>query len=108
MPSTQTYAPHQPIFLLFRDQSSESVPPSLLHHVDQGDYFGTLATVLNFVRGALIDDMYDPSNRTMGKARSITVLDGMKDDLIHLQNNYDVIKKTKNSASPLLNKKDPQ
>lgn len=95
MPSTQTYTPHQPIFLLFRDQSPESTPPSLLHHVEQGDYFGTLATVLNFVRGALIDDLYDPANRTMSKARSISVLEGMKDDLIHLQNNYDIIKKQK-------------
>ena len=93
MPDTKTYTPHRPIMWFVRDESTRSHPPSLLLHVEQGDYFGTLATVLNFVREGMMNDFPNPKNSTMPQEKSLHLLEGMRDDLVYLQNNYDLVKK---------------
>lgn len=93
MSDQQPYDLSQSVFLLVRDQAEESHPPSLLPHVDQGDYFGTLATVLNFVRESIGSDFLKSGNVTMTQPQAIRLLAGMRDDLVHLQNHYDLKKK---------------
>lgn len=59
-------------------------------HLDEGDYFGTLATILNLVKDKLKQD----GLKDVSKIEEI--LHDLKKDLLHLQQNYQIIPKTKN------------
>jgi len=57
-------------------------------HIEQDDYFGTLATVLNMARQTLEKDMRGPK-----KNWHIKLLQSLEEDLMFLQENYKIDKK---------------
>ena len=57
-------------------------------HIEQDNYFGTLATVLNMARQTLEKDMRGPK-----KNWHIKPLQSLEEDLMFLQREYKVIKK---------------
>jgi len=59
-------------------------------HIEQNDYFGTLATVLDLARQTLERDKKGSKPNWQ-----IKLLKSLKDDLIFLQENYKIIKKIK-------------
>ncbi|HEY4500286.1 MAG TPA: hypothetical protein VJH25_00660 [Candidatus Paceibacterota bacterium] len=60
----------------------------LENHIENDDYFGTLATVLNMARQTLEKDMRGPK-----KNWHIKLLQSLEEDLIYLQENYKIDKK---------------
>ena len=60
----------------------------LERHIEQDDYFGTLATVLNLARQTLEKDMRGPK-----KNWHIKLLQSLEEDLMYLQENYKISKK---------------
>lgn len=63
---------------------------SLLFHLEQEDYFGTLATILNLLRQSTTG-----KHKTVSSYRVINslVLEKVVDDLLYLQKNYQIVKK---------------
>lgn len=62
---------------------------SVSFHVDSGDYFGTIATVVSLIRQGIEENhYYNPE--TLAEA-----LKNLETDLIHLQEDYDIIPKAK-------------
>ena len=57
-------------------------------HIEQDDYFGTLATVLNMARQTLEKDRRGPK-----KDWHIKLLQSLEEDLAFLQKNYKIAKK---------------
>jgi len=62
----------------------------LERHIEQDDYFGTLATVLNMARQTLEKDMRGPK-----KSWHIKLLQSLENDLMFLQENYKIVEKSK-------------
>jgi hypothetical protein len=62
------------------------------HHIQFNDYFGTLATVIDLVRQALQKDLEESAKLRRGQ---IKTLNKLKNDLMFLQNNYQITKKTR-------------
>lgn len=60
----------------------------LERHIEQDDYFGTLATVLNMARQTLEKDRRGPK-----KDWHIKLLESLEEDLMYLQKNYKIAKK---------------
>jgi hypothetical protein len=60
----------------------------LERHVEQDNYFGTLATVLNMARQTLEKDMRGPK-----KDWHIKLLQSLEEDLMYLQKNYKISRK---------------
>ena len=60
----------------------------LENHIENDDYFGTLATVINMARQTLEKDMRGPK-----KNWHIKLLQSLEEDLIYLQENYKIDKK---------------
>jgi hypothetical protein len=60
----------------------------LERHIENDDYFGTLATVLNLARQTLEKDMRGPK-----KNWHIKLLQSVEEDLMYLQENYKIEKK---------------
>ncbi|MCR4342592.1 MAG: hypothetical protein NUV40_01650 [Patescibacteria group bacterium] len=60
----------------------------LERHIENDDYFGTLATVLNMARQTLEKDMRGPK-----KNWHIKLLQSLEEDLIYLQREYKITKK---------------
>lgn len=60
----------------------------LERHIEQGNYFGTLATVLNMARQTLEKDQRGPK-----KDWHIKLLQSLEDDLLFLQKNYRIVEK---------------
>ena len=60
----------------------------LENHIENDDYFGTLATVLNMARQTLEKDMRGPK-----KNWHIKLLQSLEKDLMYLQENYKIDKK---------------
>ena len=58
---------------------------SLEFHIESGDYFGTLATVLDLVKQQIFKD----SSRDKNKK----IIENKVAELMYLQNNFDIIKK---------------
>lgn len=54
-------------------------------HIDKNDYFGTLSTIIE-----LMNQDYVLENKTEIKK----ILKNLKKDLLYLQKNFDIIKKT--------------
>lgn len=59
---------------------------SLEFHIQSGDYFGTLATVINLVKQQIFKDKSKNKNRK--------IIEDKVAELIYLQNNYDIVKKS--------------
>jgi len=55
-------------------------------HIEKGDYFGTLATILDLIRQEI-----ESRER---KGRITRVLEKLKDDLLYLQDHYKIIEKS--------------
>ena len=60
----------------------------LENHIENDDYFGTLATVLNMARQTLEKDMRGPK-----KNWHIKLLQSLEKDLMYLQENYKIVRK---------------
>ena len=60
----------------------------LERHIEQDDYFGTLAAVLNLARQTLEKDMRGPK-----KNWHIKLLQSLEGDLMYLQKDYKIVKK---------------
>lgn len=58
---------------------------SLEFHIKSGDYFGTLAAVINLVKQQIFKD----SSRDKNKK----IIENKVAELMYLQNNFDIIKK---------------
>jgi len=54
-------------------------------HIEQDDYFGTLATILSLIRQTIEKDDFKEIN--------IKNLQGAEENLLYLQNNYKIVKK---------------
>lgn len=82
--------------------SSDGFMPLLLHDADErknlkfqlkvDDYFGTLATILDLARQ--ITEQKISELEKINQAQS-KLLNGLKEDLMHLQENYKIVKKRK-------------
>jgi len=59
-------------------------------HIKSDDYFGSLATMINLTKQVLEKDI---EKNATSKKRQIKTLDKLKDDLLFLQENYQIIKK---------------
>lgn len=80
--------------------SSDGFMPLLLHdkderknlnfHLKSNDYFGTLATILDLARQ--ITEQKISELEKINQAQS-KLLNGLRDDLMHLQENYKIVKK---------------
>lgn len=60
-------------------------------HIRSNDYFGTLATVVDLIHQSLKKDLEETNKR---KRSQIKTLNKLKNDLIFLQNNYQITKRT--------------
>jgi hypothetical protein len=60
----------------------------LERHIEQENYFGTLATVLNMARQTLEKDQSGPK-----KDWHIKLLQSLEEDLMYLQREYKITKK---------------
>lgn len=70
--------------LLFRDNDNSFLRKKNINfHIKSGDYFGTLATVIDLIR--------QEKEKIEGKENKI--LKDLKEDLFYLQKNYKIIKK---------------
>ncbi len=56
---------------------------SLEFHIKSNDYFGTLATIIDFVR----------NEKKIIEETQNKILENLKDDLLYLHDNYKIIKK---------------
>ena len=56
---------------------------ALQSHIEQGDYFGTLATILDLLRQGLVK-----------KELEREILKGLTDDLLYLQDHFKIVKRT--------------
>lgn len=90
IPHTQQHSTARAKSLSACDREEGICVPSLLSHVEQNDYFGTLATVLNFVREGIHDNF---KNNTLSREHCIHILECMRDDLRNLQDRYDITKR---------------
>jgi hypothetical protein len=61
-------------------------------HIKSSDYFGTLATVIDLMQQSLQKDLEETIKR---KRTRIKTLNNLKNDLIFLQNNYQITKKAR-------------
>jgi hypothetical protein len=61
---------------------------SLEFHIKSGDYFGTLATVLDLIKQQIF--------KNDSKNKNKKVIEEKIEELIYMQSNYDVVKKTPN------------
>jgi len=70
--------------LVLHDRSEkERRRKKLEFHVKSNDYFGTLATIIDFIR---------VEEKIVGKNKN-KILKNIKDDLLYLQNNYKIVRK---------------
>lgn len=74
------------IYLLIRDTPDDERIERLKFHVDEGDYFPYLATVIGLLKDAAIGEGDIPE-------AYLPLIEDMKKDLIHLQEHYDLVKK---------------
>lgn len=74
----------KPLFLLVRDKASTKF------HIQNDDYFGTIATILNLLKEEI------KKNDCRNSAVFKKTLDSIKKDLLFLQKNYQISPKTKN------------
>jgi hypothetical protein len=58
---------------------------SLEFHIKSGDYFGTLATVIDLIKQQIFKDNSRDKNKK--------IIEDKVAELIYLQNNYDIVKK---------------
>lgn len=77
------YAPRLPRHLLIRD--GDTPPPRLLFHVEQGDYFAALATILGLIADQLETAIRE---RELPTQYQIDTLKAMHDDLVYLWKHF--------------------
>ncbi len=58
---------------------------SLEFHIKSGDYFGTLATVIDLVKQQIFKDNTRDKNKK--------IIENKVSELMYLQNNFDIVKK---------------
>lgn len=59
-------------------------------HIESGDYFSTLATVLNLIQDAFTTSMPGKQNSHI---LSLETLNTLKEELLFLQKHYTIVKK---------------
>jgi len=70
--------------LILRDRDEDGQRRKKLEfHIKSGDYFGTLATIIDFIRN---------EEKIIAKDKD-KILKNIKDDLLHLQDNYKIVRK---------------
>ena len=74
----------KPLFLLVRDEKSTKF------HIENNDYFGTIATILNLIKHEI------KKNGLINKDVLNKTLDNLNNDLIFLQDNYQINPRIKN------------
>jgi hypothetical protein len=92
---SSAYALHSPVFLtgqcfglsFVREASREERERTVDFHVISGDYFGTLATIIGLVGDVISDDELPM------KERCLKTLEELREDLIYLQQNYQIERK---------------
>lgn len=70
------------LFWLLKDEKS------VRFHIDNNDYFGTIATILNLLKQTI--------NKSELEPHFWTILNNVEKDLLWLQNNYQITPKIKN------------
>ena len=75
---------------LLTDQKDKKTNKKILFHVNEDDYFGTLATILDLIRQEDEKALKEISNTIKKRDRELKKL---RDDLVHLQKNYKINKK---------------
>jgi hypothetical protein len=93
MSTLRVYSPLVPRARFLHDTEDRK---RLLFHVEHGDYFATLATIL-----MLIKDQLDDAIRanTAPTRYSASVLQSMHDDLMHLAAEWKIVKKESKTKS---------
>ncbi|HTR19153.1 MAG TPA: hypothetical protein VMH91_04240 [Candidatus Paceibacterota bacterium] len=92
---TSAYAVRSPVFFtgapfgfsFVRDMPREDAFRRVEFHVASGDYFGTLATLMQLMADAIA------SGDAAAKQRCITTLKELSEDLVYLQERYAIRKK---------------
>ena len=77
------YYQYQPIFWFLRDESDAERLARLTFHIEQGDYFPFLASVISFLEETARDCPKDPENKTKAEYAA-----SIRKDLIHLHEHY--------------------
>lgn len=86
------YTIHYPKYRLLRDESKEKYSRApfarkeLLFHIEKGDYFGTLATVLNLIKDSISAENASPQRREW----EIRSLSRSAEDLMYLQERHTI------------------
>lgn len=91
---TSAYALRSPILLtnrsfgisFVRDTHPEQRKQTIDFHIQSGDYFGTLATIMGLMADLL-------SSNAEASKRSIATLNELREDLSYLQENYSIERK---------------
>ncbi len=76
-----------PVFFLFRDSVEDARLERLAFHIEQGDYFPFLATVLGFLK-----ETVEGSSAASDLDRAQAAFAGeMREDLLYLQEHYRIV-----------------
>jgi hypothetical protein len=81
---------HAPSYRILRDEDENASRRRLLFHVEQGDYFATLATILGLIGDQLQDSIIKGNLPT---SYQISTLETMRQDLIYLSNHFRIERK---------------
>ena len=89
---TPTYSIKNSIWLV-RDRDSETREENIKRHIAAGDYFGTLATILDLTKQS-----YEELGSFLARAEEINkknleVIENLKNDLIFLEDRFKINKK---------------
>ncbi len=84
-PSEERTYQIKPLFSILKDEIS------VKYHVEQDDYFGTIATIISLVYQKLKNNKdEDLKERKKEKKQLLQTLRSLEQDLVFLQNNYQI------------------
>lgn len=89
-----TYEVRFPKYWLIHDEPANSDRASLLFHVNQDDYFSTLATILRFYEESIHEKNITPEMREL----QLKTIKNVMNDLLYLNKKYTIVPKNEKSG----------
>lgn len=94
-----------PMMFIF-DKFSNLRRKTIRNHVRFNDYFATLASILNCIKGIYEEIKEDQAEKIISiNKQNLKRLENLRDDLLYLQNNFVITKKTNNEYAYNLKRK---